>query len=153
MAQAVAAVDEAVREYLLFRGFTRSLQIFDQDRRGDPERGLQASTNPFPFPTGKRNKKKEKEEEQEKKKDGERRTETEDSAVVWLARFARLTLRCVGRFCEGSKVLFLSSPWRRQPRANSFKRGESKARRGNDRKAGRSVKRLQRPNHQWCMWV
>ena len=41
MAAAAGAVDEAVREYLLFRGFAKTLQTFEAERKNDPEKGLQ----------------------------------------------------------------------------------------------------------------
>lgn len=40
MSSAAGAVDEAVREYLLFRGFAKTLQTFEAERRNDPEKGL-----------------------------------------------------------------------------------------------------------------
>lgn len=40
MAAAVGAVDELVREYLLYKGFVQTLKTFDQERRDDKDKGL-----------------------------------------------------------------------------------------------------------------
>ena len=38
---AIAPVDELVREYLLFRGFTATLRSFDAERKADRFKGFQ----------------------------------------------------------------------------------------------------------------
>ena len=40
MAFAVGALDEAVREYLLYRGFTQTLKFFEAERRDDRDKGF-----------------------------------------------------------------------------------------------------------------
>ena len=40
MAFAVGALDEAIKEYLLYRGFTQSLKFFEVDRRDDKDKGF-----------------------------------------------------------------------------------------------------------------
>ena len=40
MASAVGAMDEAIREYLLFRGFTAALKAFDHDLKTDRDKNL-----------------------------------------------------------------------------------------------------------------
>lgn len=40
MAFAVGALDEAIREYLLYRGFTQSLKFFDVERKDDRDKGF-----------------------------------------------------------------------------------------------------------------
>ena len=40
MAFAVGALDEAVREYLLYRGFTQALKFFEAERRDDRDKGF-----------------------------------------------------------------------------------------------------------------
>ena len=40
MAAALGAVDELIREYLLYKGFVQTLRAFDQDRREDKDKGL-----------------------------------------------------------------------------------------------------------------
>lgn len=40
MAFAVGALDEAIREYLLYRGFTQTLRFFDVERRDDKDKGF-----------------------------------------------------------------------------------------------------------------
>lgn len=40
MAFAVGALDDAIREYLLFRGFTQTLKLFEIERRDDRDKGF-----------------------------------------------------------------------------------------------------------------
>lgn len=40
MAFAVGALDEAIREYLLYRGFTQSLKFFEVERKDDKDKGF-----------------------------------------------------------------------------------------------------------------
>lgn len=40
MAFAVGALDEAIKEYLLYRGFTQSLKFFEVERRDDKDKGF-----------------------------------------------------------------------------------------------------------------
>ena len=40
MAAAVSAVDELIKEYLLYKGFVQALKSFDQEKRDDKDRGL-----------------------------------------------------------------------------------------------------------------
>ena len=40
MAFAVGALDEAIREYLLYRGFTQTLRSFEVERRDDKDKGF-----------------------------------------------------------------------------------------------------------------
>ena len=40
MAFAVGALDEAIREYLLYRGFTQSLKFFEIERKDDKDKGF-----------------------------------------------------------------------------------------------------------------
>ena len=40
MAGAVGALDEAVKEYLLYRGFTQTLKYFEMERRDDKDKGF-----------------------------------------------------------------------------------------------------------------
>ena len=40
MAFAVGALDEAIREYLLYRGFTQTLKAFEIERRDDKDKGF-----------------------------------------------------------------------------------------------------------------
>lgn len=44
MTAAIGAADEAVKEYLLFRGFVRSLQQFEAEQKQDPEHAMQVSS-------------------------------------------------------------------------------------------------------------
>lgn len=46
MAFAVGALDEAVREYLLYRGFTQSLKSFDFERKDDRDKGFSFRVSP-----------------------------------------------------------------------------------------------------------
>lgn len=46
MAFAVGALDEAVREYLLYRGFTQSLKAFDVERKDDKDKGFSFRVSP-----------------------------------------------------------------------------------------------------------
>lgn len=50
----VRLVDEAIREYLVFRGFTGALRAFEADLRADkvgPWRGAEAGPGPPPGPS------------------------------------------------------------------------------------------------------
>lgn len=40
MAAAVNAVDEIIREYLLYRGFVQTLKTLEQEKKEDKEKGL-----------------------------------------------------------------------------------------------------------------
>lgn len=40
MAAAVGGLDEAIKEYLLYRGFTQSLKCFEQERKDDKDKGF-----------------------------------------------------------------------------------------------------------------
>ena len=40
MAFAVGALDDAIKEYLLFRGFTQTLKLFEIERRDDRDKGF-----------------------------------------------------------------------------------------------------------------
>ena len=40
MAGAVGAVEETIREYLLYRGFVQTLKAFDVERKEDKDKGL-----------------------------------------------------------------------------------------------------------------
>ena len=37
---AVGGLDEAIKEYLLYRGFTQSLKWFEQERKDDKDKGF-----------------------------------------------------------------------------------------------------------------
>ena len=41
MASSVRVLDEAIKEYLLFRGFADTLRAFEADIKGDREKGFQ----------------------------------------------------------------------------------------------------------------
>jgi hypothetical protein len=41
MTDAVVVVDDAIREYLLFRGFTHTLRTFEAELRHDKDKSLQ----------------------------------------------------------------------------------------------------------------
>ena len=43
MTTAVGALDEAIKEYLVFRGFTATLKQFEQERREDKDKGLKVN--------------------------------------------------------------------------------------------------------------
>lgn len=43
MASAVGALDEAIKEYLLYRGFTQTLKYFELERRDDKDKGFRVS--------------------------------------------------------------------------------------------------------------
>lgn len=43
MAAAVGALDEAIKEYLLFRGYTSTLKTFEQERKEDKDKGLRVT--------------------------------------------------------------------------------------------------------------
>lgn len=43
MAGAVGALDEAIKEYLLYRGFTQTLKYFELERRDDKDKGFRVS--------------------------------------------------------------------------------------------------------------
>lgn len=43
MAAAVGALDEMIKEYLVFRGFTNTLKYFDMDRKDDKDKGFKVS--------------------------------------------------------------------------------------------------------------
>jgi hypothetical protein len=43
MAFAVGALDEAIREYLLYRGFTQTLRSFEVERRDDKDKGFRVN--------------------------------------------------------------------------------------------------------------
>ncbi|CAI7993378.1 WD repeat-containing protein 91 [Geodia barretti] len=45
MAFAVGALDDAIREYLLFRGFTQTLKLFETERRDDKDKGFSFRVN------------------------------------------------------------------------------------------------------------
>ena len=47
MAFAVGALDEAIREYLLYRGFTQSLKFFEVERRDDKDKGFSFRVSTF----------------------------------------------------------------------------------------------------------
>ena len=40
MAAAVGALDEAIKDYLVFRGYTSTFKVFEQERREDRDKGL-----------------------------------------------------------------------------------------------------------------
>ncbi len=40
MTSAISALDEAVKEYLVYRGFTNTLKQFEQERKEDKDKGL-----------------------------------------------------------------------------------------------------------------
>lgn len=40
MAGALGAVEETIREYLLYRGFVQALKAFDLERKEDKDKGL-----------------------------------------------------------------------------------------------------------------
>ena len=44
MAAAATAVEELVREYLLYRGFMQTLRTFEQERKEDKDKGLKVNT-------------------------------------------------------------------------------------------------------------
>ncbi len=44
MAGAVGALDEAIREYLVFRGFSQTLKVFEQEKKDDRDKGFRVST-------------------------------------------------------------------------------------------------------------
>ena len=46
MAFAVGALDDAIREYLLFRGFTQTLKLFETERRDDKDKGFSFRVRP-----------------------------------------------------------------------------------------------------------
>lgn len=43
MAAAIVAVDELIREYLLYRGFVQTLRTLEQEKKEDKEKGLRVS--------------------------------------------------------------------------------------------------------------
>ena len=43
MAASVGAVEDTIREYLLYRGFVMTLKAFDQERKEDKDKGLRVS--------------------------------------------------------------------------------------------------------------
>ena len=43
MTTAVGALDEAIREYLVFRGFTSTLKQFELERKDDKDKGFKVS--------------------------------------------------------------------------------------------------------------
>ena len=43
MAAALGAVDELIREYLLYRGFVQTLKAFEQEKKDDKDKGLRVS--------------------------------------------------------------------------------------------------------------
>lgn len=43
MAAAVGAIEDILREYLLYRGFVLTLKAFDQERKEDKDKGLRVS--------------------------------------------------------------------------------------------------------------
>ncbi len=43
MTTAVGALDEAIKEYLVFRGFTNTLKQFELERKEDKDKGLKVS--------------------------------------------------------------------------------------------------------------
>ena len=40
MAAAVGALDETIKEYLLYRGFTLTLKHFEQEKKDDKDKGF-----------------------------------------------------------------------------------------------------------------
>ena len=44
MAAAARAVEELIREYLLYRGFMQTLRTFEQERKEDKDKGLKVKT-------------------------------------------------------------------------------------------------------------
>lgn len=42
----MGALDEAIREYLLFRGFSQTLKTFEQDKKEDKDKGFRVSLSP-----------------------------------------------------------------------------------------------------------
>ena len=40
MAAAAGALDEAIKEYLVYRGYTSTLKAFEQERKEDRDKGL-----------------------------------------------------------------------------------------------------------------
>ena len=44
MAGAIGALDEAIKEYLLFRGFMVTLKQFEIDKKDDRDKGLRVRT-------------------------------------------------------------------------------------------------------------
>lgn len=45
MAGAATAVEELIREYLLYRGFVQTLRTFEQERKEDKDKGLKVKTS------------------------------------------------------------------------------------------------------------
>ena len=45
MAAAVGPLDEVIKEYLVFRGFTNTLKYFDLERKDDKDKGFKVSCN------------------------------------------------------------------------------------------------------------
>ena len=44
MASAAGALDEAVKEYLVYRGFTNTLKQFEQEKKDDKDKGFRVRT-------------------------------------------------------------------------------------------------------------
>lgn len=40
MAAAVGALDDMIKEYLLYRGFTQTLKLFEQEKKDDKDKGF-----------------------------------------------------------------------------------------------------------------
>lgn len=45
MASAVSALDEAVKEYLVYRGFTSTLKHFELEKKEDKDKGFRVKVN------------------------------------------------------------------------------------------------------------
>ena len=43
MAGAAGALDEAIKEYLLYRGFTQTLKYFELERKDEKDKGFRVS--------------------------------------------------------------------------------------------------------------
>lgn len=43
MAAAVGALDEGIKEYLLYRGFTQTLRQFELEKKDDKDKGFRVS--------------------------------------------------------------------------------------------------------------
>ena len=51
MATATIALDEAIKEYLLFRGFTDTLKSFEEDKRNVKDKGYEVMPLPLLYST------------------------------------------------------------------------------------------------------
>ena len=48
MATAVGALDDAIKEYLVYRGFTNTLKQFESEKKDDKDKNFRVSKPQFP---------------------------------------------------------------------------------------------------------